>query len=108
MPKGIIDQLNLADASAKADEETSLQIWQTHVPNSYEFPMDDFLHIGFSHHTLILSKVKDMNERLFYIRHAAGELHFCSFPALFCVPLQQLPIHVRLIPVCDSASCKLS
>ena len=27
-----IDQLNLADASAKADEETSLQIWQTHVP----------------------------------------------------------------------------
>ena len=56
-----IDQLNLADASAKADEETSLQIWQTHVPNSYEFPMDDFLHIGFSHHTLILSKVKDMN-----------------------------------------------
>ncbi len=32
----------------------------------------------------------------------------CSFPALFCVPLQQLPIHVRLIPVCDSASCKLS
>lgn len=68
-----IDQLNLADASAKADEETSLQIWQTHVPNSYEFPMDDFLHIGFSHHTLILSKVKDMNERLFYIRRAAGE-----------------------------------
>ena len=56
-----IDQLNLADASAKTDEETSLQIWQTHVPNSYEFPMDDFLHIGFSHHTLILSKVKDMN-----------------------------------------------
>jgi predicted nuclease of restriction endonuclease-like (RecB) superfamily len=68
-----IDQLNLADASAKTDEETSLQIWQTHVPNSYEFPMDDFLHIGFSHHTLILSKVKDMNERLFYIRRAAGE-----------------------------------
>ena len=55
-----IDQLNLADASAKTDEETSLQIWQTHVPNSYEFPMDDFLHIGFSHHTLILSKVKDI------------------------------------------------
>ena len=68
-----IAQLNLADASAKTDEETSLQIWQTHVPNSYEFPMDDFLHIGFSHHTLILSKVKDMNERLFYIRRAAGE-----------------------------------
>lgn len=68
-----IDQLNLADASAKTDEETSLHIWQTHVPNSYEFPMDVFLHIGFSHHTLILSKVQDMNERLFYIRRAAGE-----------------------------------
>ena len=61
-----IAQPDSADASAKTDEETSPQIWQMRVPNSYGFLMNDFLHIGFSHHTLILSKVKDMNERWFY------------------------------------------
>ncbi len=56
------------------------QIWQTRLPNSDSFPMDDFLHIGFSHHTLILSKIKDYNERLFYIKRAVSEQ--LSFEAL--------------------------
>ena len=35
--------------------------------------MTDFLHIGFSHHTLILSKVKSYEERIFYIKRVVAE-----------------------------------
>ena len=63
----------LADASAKRFDETALQIWQTRLPNSDDFPLDDFLHIGFSHHTLILSKIQEYNERLFYIKRVVSE-----------------------------------
>ena len=35
--------------------------------------MNDFLHIGFSHYILILSKIKEYEERIFYIRRAAEE-----------------------------------
>jgi predicted nuclease of restriction endonuclease-like (RecB) superfamily len=69
------EELNLADASAKTSPSSALRIWQTLLPNSQEFPSEDFLHIGFSHHILILSKVKNIEERVFYIRHAvAGKL----------------------------------
>lgn len=68
--------MNLADASAKTDSSRAIQIWQSLLPNSQGFPSEDFLHIGFSHHILILSKVKDLEERVFYIRHAvAGKLN---------------------------------
>ena len=77
---GKIEESILADASAKTSDEAVLQIWQTRLPNSDSFPMDDFLHIGFSHHTLILSKIKDYNERLFYIKRAVSEQ--LSFEAL--------------------------
>ena len=68
------EQKNLADASAKVDNETNLQFWQIHLPNLRDFPINDFLRIGFSHHLLILSKVKDLHERLFYIQRAANEM----------------------------------
>ena len=77
---GKIEGSILADASAKTSDEAVLQIWQTRLQNSDSFPMDDFLHIGFSHHTLILSKIKDYNERLFYIKRAVSEQ--LSFEAL--------------------------
>ena len=67
------DQINLADASAKLNTGSNLQIRQMRLPNFRDFPIDDFLHISFSHHLFILSKVKDLQERLFYIRLAAGE-----------------------------------
>ncbi len=35
--------------------------------------MEEFLSIGFSHHRLILSKTKDEDERLFYIKRCATE-----------------------------------
>ena len=51
----------------------SIQIWQTRLPNYESFPKDDFLNISFSHHTLVLSKIKNYDERIFYIKLAAAE-----------------------------------
>lgn len=68
-----VEENNLADASAKIEDEAAMQIWQTHLPNSEDFPINDFLHVGFSHHTVILSKVKDFDERLFYIKRVVSE-----------------------------------
>lgn len=62
----------LADASAKISGEGEM-IWQTRLPNSEGFPMSEFLQVGFSHHTLILSKIKDYDERLFYIKRVVSE-----------------------------------
>ena len=62
---------NLADASAKLND--MLTTWQTHLPNMSDFPKEAFFNIGFSHHVLILSKVKDYRERLYYVRLAADE-----------------------------------
>ena len=50
-----------------------MQSWQTHLPNSEDFSLEDFLHISFSHHILILSKIKERDERLFYIRQSVSE-----------------------------------
>ena len=40
---------------------------------SAEFPMDDFMSVGFSQHMEIIFKVNDLNERLFYIHRCAVE-----------------------------------
>ncbi|ETP71197.1 hypothetical protein UYO_2859 [Lachnospiraceae bacterium JC7] len=64
---------NLADASAKSFEDTAIEIWQTRLPNLKNFPYEEFLHISFSHHIFILSKIKDYEERLFYIRKSVVE-----------------------------------
>ena len=66
------EELNLADASAKTVSSSALQIWQTLPPNSQGIFAEDFLRIGFSHHILILSKVKNSEERSYYIHHAAA------------------------------------
>lgn len=66
------EELNLADASAKTVSSSALQIWQTLPPNSQGILTEDFLRIGFSHHILILSKVKNLEERSYYIHHAAA------------------------------------
>lgn len=50
-------------------------IWNLQVPNCQSFPIEAFLHIGFTHHRIILGKVKDFDERLFYIKRCASE-HF--------------------------------
>ena len=63
------EQISSKNLSGKAE----LQIWQTRLPNSDIFSRNEFFNISFSHHTLILSKIKNYDERIFYIRLAAAE-----------------------------------
>ena len=69
-PEGIAetrsDNLELANSELK--NKSVLPIWNLQVPNSSSFPLEAFLHIGFTHHRVILGKVKNLDERLFYIR----------------------------------------
>ena len=75
----LLDQANdrsPADDSnllAPAGAETEIAIWHPSVPKQSDFPIVAFFSIGFSHHRTILSKVKDFDERLFYIRRCAEE-----------------------------------
>ncbi len=61
--------------NSKTEKTTIEPIWNLQVPNYQDFPMDAFLHIGFTHHRVILGKTKNLEERLFYIRRCAEE-HF--------------------------------
>lgn len=67
---------NLADASAKldlgnksADESANLDSRKSLTPLEIaDIPIVAFFSIGFSHHTLILSKTKTLEERRYYIQ----------------------------------------
>lgn len=67
---------NLADASAKldlgnksADESANLDSRKSLAPIEIaDIPIVAFFSIGFSHHTLILSKTKTLEERRYYIQ----------------------------------------
>ena len=60
---------NLEPAGAKIQTG----IWNPWVPKYDGFPFDEFFSIGFSHHRTILTKVKDRDERIFYIKRCALE-----------------------------------
>lgn len=63
---------NLADASAKLEKVDSVL-----VPSIFsEIPLHAFFSIGFSHHVMILSKTKNIEERRFYIQLCA-DLQLC-------------------------------
>ena len=47
--------------------------WQSQLPNSTEALFDAFSSIGFTHHITIISKVKTIEERLYYIARCANE-----------------------------------
>lgn len=66
---------DLEFASSKTERTAIQLIWNLEIPNCKNFPMDAFLHIGFTHHRVILGKIKNLEERLFYIRRCADE-HF--------------------------------
>ena len=66
---------NLKIADLQTEKNAIKVIWNLQVPNYHDFPMDAFLHIGFTHHRVILGKIKNWDERLFYIRRCAEE-HF--------------------------------
>ena len=47
---------NLEVAISKLDNRISLPVWNLEMSNYQKFPMDAFLHIGFTHHNVILGK----------------------------------------------------
>lgn len=44
-----------------------------HLPDLNDFPVEEFFKISFTHHTAILSQVKTLEERYFYIKLCANE-----------------------------------
>lgn len=64
---------NLELTSSELENTTIVPIWNFQVPNYSDFPMDAFLHIGFTHHRVILGKAKNLEERLFYIKRCVDE-----------------------------------
>jgi len=61
---------NLAVATAKLLDES---FWQLKLPKSTEFPLEEFLRIGFTQHISVLAKAKSLPKRLFYIRQSAEQ-----------------------------------
>ena len=61
---------NLAVATATFPDDS---FWQLQLPKSAEFPVDDFLKLGFTQHIALLTKAKTFPERLFYIRRCAEQ-----------------------------------
>ena len=43
------------------------------IPNTEDFPATEFLAVPFTHHSRILSKTKDLQERYYYIKRCAQE-----------------------------------
>ena len=66
---------NLEITNSKNEMCLTASIWKLQLPNYEVFPTDAFLSIGFTHHQIILRKVKNLEQRLFYIKRCADE-HF--------------------------------
>ncbi|MBQ9955023.1 MAG: DUF1016 family protein [Eggerthellaceae bacterium] len=64
---------NSAEASAELESPAPGVIRQLRLPNYDRVPVEGFLSIGFSHHCLILSSVKDAEERVYYVKRCAQE-----------------------------------
>ena len=64
------DSSVLAVATAKLPDES---FWQLQLPKSSDFPIAEFLKMGFTQHLVVLGKVKAHPERLFYIRRCAEQ-----------------------------------
>ncbi len=63
----------VSTAELHAADQDEIQIWQLQLPNLKDFPVEAFFLIGFTHHCAILTKVKSLEERLFYIQMSAVE-----------------------------------
>ena len=59
---------NLALTSAKSQDIRENEIWHLQVPKADGFPEREFFSIGFTHRRIIFEKVKNKEERYFYIR----------------------------------------
>ena len=64
---------DLALMSAKSNGQNVSPIWHMQVPNSQSGKFEKFFQISFTHHRMVLEMVKNLDERLFYIRRCAEE-----------------------------------
>lgn len=64
----------ITTADLQLIEQEMSEIRHLELPNFKDFPIEEFLRIGFTHHSVILSQVKSIEERFFYIKLCANEL----------------------------------
>lgn len=64
----------IATAELQLIYQETTEIRHLELPNFKDFPIEEFLRIGFTHHSIILSQVKSIEERFFYIKLCANEL----------------------------------
>ncbi len=64
----------IATAELQLIDQETTEIRHLELPNFKDFPIEEFLRIGFTHHSIILSQVKSFEERFFYIKLCANEL----------------------------------
>ena len=64
----------IATAELQLIDQETTEIRHLELPNFKDFPIEEFLRIGFTHHSIILSQVKSIEERFFYIKLCANEL----------------------------------
>lgn len=62
-----------AKSSTMVDDLEMPTFLVPHNDDYVNFPLEEYLHVPFSHHYIILSKVKDIRQRIFYIRLCARE-----------------------------------
>ncbi len=63
----------LDNSSVATDEFNSIRLIDIDKERENDFPMKEFLQVPFTHHSIILSSVEDIQERYFYIRLCALE-----------------------------------
>ena len=64
----------IATAELQLIDQETTEIRHLELPNFKDFPIEEFLRIGFTHQSIILSQVKSIEERFFYIKLCANEL----------------------------------
>lgn len=67
-PSVVTDELQ-----PEGDDTQIIGIRQLQLANFLEFPVEEFFKIGFTHHMAIISQVKSLEERYFYIKLCANE-----------------------------------
>lgn len=99
--------------SEGGDTDSAVEIRQMELTENNDFPTEEFFKIGFTHHTAILSQVKGLDERYFYIKLCSKEClkvdalkklmkedlyhHQCSLPNNFMEKLPDAELAKRAI-----------
>lgn len=69
------DNLNsvIAITELQNPDTENLFVSNLNFPNLAKFPLEDFFRVPFTHHVRIVGKIKDTDERFYYIRRVAEE-----------------------------------